>query len=117
MVLKTIIFLQIVSVYIEKNVFQLWEKSKKRNGSRKKAHDDCGKFYAKFRASKVKNCLTKNENGFIEEKKTFESFQCAKKLLGRKLNVLESERINGNLPKWWKISSDGVLKILPKWKL
>ena len=59
-----------------------------------------------FLAPEIKNCLTNNENGIVQEHKTFKEFNDSKRLLDRSqgFNMLEGKKISAMLPKSWKKS-------------
>ena len=71
-----------------------------------------GIFYGLLLASKIKNCLTINDYGFIQEHKTFKGFNNTKRLLDRSQynKMIEGKKISAFLPKSWKKSfNSGII--------
>ena len=71
-----------------------------------------GVWYALFLAPKFKYCLTINEFGVIDEKKTFKGFKDVKDVLDRKeyFNMASGDKLIAKIPLSWKKSfSQGVL--------
>ena len=71
-----------------------------------------GIFYALFLAPKIKNCLTINDLGIIEQHMTFEGFNDSKRLLDRSqyFDIWEGKKTSAMLPRSWKKSfNNGVI--------
>ena len=74
-----------------------------------------GVFHGLFLAPKIKDVLTINEFGILQEHKTFKGFNDSKRLLDRSqyFKMIEGEKISTMLPRSWKTSfNSGV--IIPK---
>ena len=73
---------------------------------------NAGVWYALFLAPKIKYCLTINDFGVIDEKKTFEGFKDVKDVLDRKeyFNMASGDKLIAKIPLSWKKSfSQGVV--------
>ena len=78
----------------------------------KNDYKDGGIFYGLFRALKMKDCLTINKNGVIDEHKTFKGFTNVCDNLDRKeyFKMFEGDKLLGKVPLSWKKSfSQGVV--------
>ena len=103
------------SLYIEK---KHWDKLDNANlvggnlGQGKNDYGNGGIFYGLFLAPKIKYCLTINEYGIINEKKTFKGFGDINRLLDTKkyFDMYEGKAVEGKFPLSWKKSFDsGVI--------
>ena len=67
---------------------------------------NAGVWYALFLAPKIKYCLTINEVGVIDEKKTFKGFKDVKDVLDRKeyFNMASGDKLIAKIPLSWKKS-------------
>ena len=81
---------------------------------KKNSYETGGIFYDLFLGAKIKNCLTKDEFGIIQEHKTFKRFNESKWLLdpSQYFEMIESKKVSALLPKSWKKSFDSG-KIMP----
>ena len=73
---------------------------------------NAGVWYALFLAPKIKYCLTINEFGVIDEKKTFKGFKDVKDVLDGKeyINMASGDKLIAKIPLSWKKSfSQGVV--------
>ena len=85
--------------------------------SQRKIHyGDIRIFHGQFIAPKINFCPTKIENGRLEEKKTFKSFQAEDRLLEPKqyFDLLDGDTICRIFPIIWKRSCDGGIEIPSK---
>ena len=104
------------SLYIEN---QHWDKLKKAGlvvknllQGKNDYGPNAGVWYALFLAPKIKYCLTINEFGVIDGKKTFKGFKDVKDVLDRKeyFNMASGDKLIAKIPLSWKKSfSQGVV--------
>ena len=108
------------SGYIEKNYWDVLDKAKLVEEDLCQGKNDYktgGIFNGLFLVSKLKNWLTMDKNGIMQEHKTFEGFNDSKRLLDQLqfFNMLESKKISAMLPKSWKKTSISKLLYQRKW--
>ena len=107
------------SLYIEK---KYWDVLDKANLVRevlcqgKNDYKTGGIFYGLFLAPKIKYCLTIDDNGTIQEHKTFKGFNDSKRLLDRSqyFKMIEGKKLSAFLSKSWKKSFDNGIVIAKK---
>ena len=75
-----------------------------------------GIFYGLFLLPKIKNCLTIDDYGIIQEHKTFKGFNDRERLLDRSqyFNMKEGKKLSAMLPRFWEKSFDSGIKIPSK---
>ena len=99
------------SLYIEKKYWNLLDNANlvgDKLGQGKNDYGDGGIFYGLFLAPKIKYCLTINEYGIINDKKTFKGFGDINRLLDTKkyFDTYEGKPVEGKFPLSWKKSFD-----------
>ena len=78
----------------------------------KNDYETRGIFYGLFLAPKMKNCLTIDEFGIIQQHMTFKGFNYFKRLLDRSqyFDMLEGKKISAVLARSWeKSSNNGII--------
>ena len=103
------------SLYIEKKHWNILDNANlvgEKLSQGKNDYGDGGIFYGLFLAPKIKYCLTINESGIFNEKKTFKGFGDNNRLLDTKkyFDMYEGKAVEGKFPLSWKKSFDsGVI--------
>ena len=103
------------SLYIEKKYWNILDENNlvgEKLGQGKNDYGSGGIFYGLFLAPKIKYCLTINEYGIINEKKTFKGFGDINRLLDTKkyFDMFEGKTVEGKFPLSWKKTFDsGVI--------
>ena len=103
------------SLYIEKKHWELLNNKGLVGNDLLQGKNDFNKggiFYSLFLTPKVKYCLTINEYGIVEERKTFKGFGDVNRLLDSKnyFQMQQGEKVIGKFPLSWKKSFEsGVI--------
>ena len=95
------------SLYIEKKYWNILDENNlvgEKLGQGKNDYGNGGIFYGLFLAPKIKYCLTINEYGIINEKKTFKGFGDINRLLDTKkyFDMYEGKPVEGKFLISWK---------------
>ena len=99
------------SLYIEKKYWDVLDKANLFGENLCQGENDYergGIFCGLFLAPKIKDCLTIDDYGIVQERKTFKGFNDTKRLLDRSqfFKMIEGKKVSALLPKSWKKSFD-----------